>query len=1596
MKKLTALAALSLLLTQRPLAQGAGLRIFFVDIGQGAGTLIVGPPDGSGKVTSLLVDGGPPGGGTTKIVPLLDTLGIAKIDYTVVTHYHIDHISGITELLQAGRVGAIAYDNGDDAALTPPAGGTRNAYLAYVAAATAAEIPRQQIQPGQVITLGPGVRATCIVAGGRLISRGVVAITNEDLNSESIALLVEFASFDYLVSGDLTGGGSTSTAKTPDVETYVGQAVGDVDVVQLNHHGSTTTSNQTFLAAVKAEVAVAQASDNNTFGHPHRETVNKYLNTPVTNLNTHPMPDVPLPGTGPVFYQPEAPVPGDDRVTMQGISAAGPGARGNGTILLQTDGATTYSLKSFDDGGIRINPTLHTYAVDGASANATTNFPPTVQAETSPMLPLASDAVTVSAAVFDRETANTTAVLTYWLNGVAQSPITMTPEPTSGVYQATIPAQPDATRVDFKVAGTSIQMGIAPQTTTSSSGYFSGVTPVASLRALTAKGEPLYTGYAARIQGTVTASAFSGASTNDDYVQDATGAVNVYKSTDGPTVFTSTAPGQTVEARGRIGFNGGRLRLDLTESVEKTTSPYGVTILSSAPAPAPVLTTIGALTANPESFEGQFFAIANVSITSGSIPCTTQTLDRFVTVSDGTGSFSLKIDDDTDIEGFTSEATFTAIGIIQQDDFLRPFDGGYNITPRSRADLGGAPPSDPPLVTIADARLDAISSVTCNPPGDFIPDLAGQLVKVRGAVTSINFRGADGVEYYIQDPTGGIDLFSTTLNAGPFAIGDTVEAIGTVTQFNGLTELAVSSVEFRTQGAAPAPVVVTLSQLGNGGAGEAFEGRLVVVNNVRVTAGGFGKAGSTNNVTVSDATGTGVLRIDSDTDIDGTPTPGGPFSVTGVVGQFDSTAPFDSGYQLFPRTLADIVDSCPAIAINGTLPDGVVGTPYSATLTASGGTAPYQFTISAGALPDGLTLSTAGVVSGTPSVAGTFAFILRAAAADTCAGVAPFTVSIAAAPGGGGGTSGIVISEFRTRGTSGTSGASDEFVEIYNNSDAAIDISGYRLVGSNNAGGGTTTARATVPPGVILPARAHYLFVNTTTTTGYSLAVPGNRGFTTGITDDGGVAILPPAGTTPLDAVGMSVGSAFKEGTTLTPLTGITNQSYQRKAGTTPGVLQDTNVNSADFELLNGVAPNVPNPKNIVLTAAPSSLDFGGVMPPDTSVRIATMKNVLLASVTLDPAVVNGADATAFSAATPSSTTLASGATATLDVTFTPGAAGLKIATLSITSSSSGSVDVALSGLAVCAAIAVSGTMPAAEFGFAYSQTLSASGGTGPYAFRVSAGMLPAGLRLDPSGVFSGTPGALGTSTFTVEARTSIGCTGTADFALTIIDTTPPALTLPGDLTATATSPAGAVVSFVASAVDLVNGSLPVACVPASGSTFPIGSTVVACAASDALGNRASGRILVTVNEPAQAGRMTGDGRIESSGVRHDFDFVVQERATGADAGAVRYRAKSERRGRDEDDRFEGVATRAVFFNVAGVSPGRQPASGIDTALFSGAGRWNGAAGYTFEAQATDAGEPGRGHDRFAITIRDAAGRVVASIDAALENGNIQSLRIGR
>jgi hypothetical protein len=105
----------------------------------------------------------------------------------------------------------------------------------------------------------------------------------------------------------------------------------------------------------------------------------------------------------------------------------------------------------------------------------------------------------------------------------------------------------------------------------------------------------------------------------------------------------------------------------------------------------------------------------------------------------------------------------------------------------------------------------------------------------------------------------------------------------------------------------------------------------------------------------------------------------------------------------------------------------------------------------------------------------------------------------------------------------------------------------------------------------------------------------------------------------------------------------------------------------------------------------------------------------------------------------------------------------------------------------------------------------------------------------------------LGPTVATCSATDAAGNTGQATFNVTVQDTTAPALSLPGPITAGATSPAGATVAYSVAATDLVDGAVTVSCTPTSGSTFPVGPTSVSCSAADGRGNTASGSFSVTV-----------------------------------------------------------------------------------------------------------------------------------------------------
>jgi protocatechuate 3,4-dioxygenase beta subunit len=104
----------------------------------------------------------------------------------------------------------------------------------------------------------------------------------------------------------------------------------------------------------------------------------------------------------------------------------------------------------------------------------------------------------------------------------------------------------------------------------------------------------------------------------------------------------------------------------------------------------------------------------------------------------------------------------------------------------------------------------------------------------------------------------------------------------------------------------------------------------------------------------------------------------------------------------------------------------------------------------------------------------------------------------------------------------------------------------------------------------------------------------------------------------------------------------------------------------------------------------------------------------------------------------------------------------------------------------------------------------------------------------------SGSAFPVGETDVTCAATDTAGNSGTASFKVLVQDNTPPHVTAPADQVLEATGPQGAVATFSATATDVVSGTLVPACVPASGSTFPLGTTAVTCTAADAAGNTGS------------------------------------------------------------------------------------------------------------------------------------------------------------
>lgn len=387
-----------------------------------------------------------------------------------------------------------------------------------------------------------------------------------------------------------------------------------------------------------------------------------------------------------------------------------------------------------------------------------------------------------------------------------------------------------------------------------------------------------------QIRGVIHSIDFDGNAGYSFFMADATGGINVFSFTD-VSGYTAPAVGDSIKIGGTISqFNG------LTQMSPDSIILY--TSGNSLPSPMDVF-------AMDESTEGEYVRLNGFRVVDPSQWPASGSAN--VSITNGTDTVTMRIDSDTDIDGSpVPTGSFNVVGAGGQFDNSSPYTEGYQILPSSLAGIQAVAASNLPLYTIAQITTNDVNGVA---------DSLNVDCEIRGTIFSIDFDGNAGYSFYVMDATGGINVFSFTdvNNYTNPQMGDSVHIFGTIGQFNGLTQMGPDSIVlWGTNSSISMPTVVTALD-------ETTESELVRINGVSLVTPSQWPASGSSNVDLTDGTNTFVMRIDSDTDIDGTTAPTGTFDVIGAGGQFDNSSPYTSGYQLFPRSLNDIIVAAPTV-----------------------------------------------------------------------------------------------------------------------------------------------------------------------------------------------------------------------------------------------------------------------------------------------------------------------------------------------------------------------------------------------------------------------------------------------------------------------------------------------------------------------------------------------------------------------------------------------------------------------------------------------------------------------------------------------------------
>ena len=216
----------------------APLEVHFIDVGQALSVLV--ECDGQ----FMLYDGGNVDDGSL-VVSYLQKQGVEQLQYVFCSHAHEDHVGGLAAVMAKFPAGH---------AYSPVTEGSTKCFNDFVKYTQQQGL---QLEVPSVGTVWPLGSATVTLLG---------PVTQySETNNTSLVLRIDYGVTSFLLTGDME-----NTAETDLVNSGANLKA---DVLQVGHHGSSTSTSYVFLNAVLPEMGIISCGVNNKYGHPHEETL---------------------------------------------------------------------------------------------------------------------------------------------------------------------------------------------------------------------------------------------------------------------------------------------------------------------------------------------------------------------------------------------------------------------------------------------------------------------------------------------------------------------------------------------------------------------------------------------------------------------------------------------------------------------------------------------------------------------------------------------------------------------------------------------------------------------------------------------------------------------------------------------------------------------------------------------------------------------------------------------------------------------------------------------------------------------------------------------------------------------------------------------------------------------------------------------------------------------------------------------------------------------------------------------------------------------------------------------------------------------------